>query len=162
MERSLTCIICPRGCAMKIELDENGKFITQETEEKQDTLSSITGGTWPKAYLASDYDRLPTDDPVSLTREEAYEKYASVVNTEIWSRPYWDPDICMDIGPLAAEINSTVKYWREAFITGEKSIQNDWNAYLAEMEYVGLSEYMGYAQDAYDRTQEIVDMAIKG
>ncbi|MBE6647195.1 MAG: DUF1667 domain-containing protein [Ruminococcaceae bacterium] len=28
MTRELTCIICPRGCAMKIELDESGKFIS--------------------------------------------------------------------------------------------------------------------------------------
>ena len=28
MTRDLTCIICPRGCAMKIELDESGKFLS--------------------------------------------------------------------------------------------------------------------------------------
>ena len=28
MTRELTCIICPRGCAMKIQLDESGKFIS--------------------------------------------------------------------------------------------------------------------------------------
>ncbi len=28
MTRELTCIICPRGCALKVELDENGKFIS--------------------------------------------------------------------------------------------------------------------------------------
>lgn len=28
MTRELTCIICPRGCAMEIQLDESGKFIS--------------------------------------------------------------------------------------------------------------------------------------
>ena len=25
--RELTCIICPKGCALKVELDENGKVL---------------------------------------------------------------------------------------------------------------------------------------
>ena len=26
-KRELTCIICPKGCALKVELDENGKVV---------------------------------------------------------------------------------------------------------------------------------------
>ena len=26
-KRELTCIICPKGCALKVELDENGKVL---------------------------------------------------------------------------------------------------------------------------------------
>ncbi len=28
MTRELTCIICPRGCALRIELDESGKYLS--------------------------------------------------------------------------------------------------------------------------------------
>ena len=28
MTRELTCIICPRGCSLHVELDEDGKFVS--------------------------------------------------------------------------------------------------------------------------------------
>ena len=28
MTRELTCIICPRGCSLRVELDEDGKFVS--------------------------------------------------------------------------------------------------------------------------------------
>lgn len=30
MIRELTCIVCPKGCQLKVELDENNKFISVE------------------------------------------------------------------------------------------------------------------------------------
>lgn len=37
------------------------------------------------------------------------------------------------------------------FITGDLSIENDWNTYLSNLENMGLSQWLEVAQDAYDR-----------
>ena len=36
MKRDMTCIVCPLGCAMEVELDENGRFV------------SVSGNTCPR------------------------------------------------------------------------------------------------------------------
>lgn len=35
-------------------------------------------------------------------------------------------------------------------MTGSKSVENDWEAYLSAMESQGLSEYLQLLQNAYD------------
>ena len=34
-KRELTCIICPKGCALKVELDENGKVLGGDGQHLQ-------------------------------------------------------------------------------------------------------------------------------
>ena len=42
------------------------------------------------------------------------------------------------------------------FIRGTKNINSDadWNAYLDELENIGLNDYLKYLQTVYDRTQK--------
>ena len=40
--------------------------------------------------------------------------------------------------------------WLAQFVTGAKSVETDWEEYLAAMENQGLSEYLQLLQDAYD------------
>lgn len=44
-------------------------------------------------------------------------------------------------GELAAQINPVIEKWRVAFITGQKDPYKDWNAYLEDLNRVGLEEY---------------------
>ena len=37
-----------------------------------------------------------------------------------------------------------------AFVTGNKSIDNDWDAYITELENLGLSDYLAIYQRYYD------------
>ena len=132
-------------------VDENGNYIpfvgNLDTGKVRPSMSSITGGYWPRAFMPSDYDRLPGGD---LIREEAYEAYAAVINTELWPRPYWDSEVAEEIGTLAPPIDRAVKAWRADFITGRMDLQEDWNDYLAELQELGLPTYLRYAQQAID------------
>ena len=55
-----------------------------------------------------------------------------------------------------AEIKSNItSYWHEAmtlFVIGDMDIDTEWDAYLAELNDLGLKEYMAVDQEAYTRT----------
>ncbi len=38
----------------------------------------------------------------------------------------------------------------EAFITGERDLDREWEAYIRQMEAIGLSDYLSMVQEAYD------------
>lgn len=72
------------------------------------------------------------------------------------------PAQVFDHGPLTADetdesaeaMSTMLKYVREmycSFITGEKDIDKEWNAYLAELEKIGVSDLRDMYQTAYDR-----------
>jgi len=61
----------------------------------------------------------------------------------------------------AAEISefesNLVSYYQEMmakFIRGEASLDNDWDAYLKELDKIGLKRYLEIYQEAYDRTMK--------
>ncbi len=57
-----------------------------------------------------------------------------------------------------AEIQASLKTYREeaiaAFITGTRPL-SDWDNYLAELEGIGLSQFLEVAQQAYDRMESM-------
>lgn len=80
----------------------------------------------PYAQKADDYDVLPVR--MKLTAEES--------------------DSIQTIG---VELENYIKENRIAFITGSKSIDTDWDAYVAGMDSIGLQQYLEVNQTAYDR-----------
>lgn len=54
MIRELTCIVCPKGCQLKVELDENKKVISVERYTcKRGEAYAITECTAPKRVVTS-------------------------------------------------------------------------------------------------------------
>jgi putative aldouronate transport system substrate-binding protein len=47
------------------------------------------------------------------------------------------------MGPLF----DTFEVWDNAFMTGAKSLDTDWNAYVTEMRQRGIEEYLGLYND---------------
>lgn len=52
-----------------------------------------------------------------------------------------------------ALVTSYVKQSMAEFITGVRDVEKDWDAYLKEMEMIGLQEWIDCAQAAYDRSK---------
>lgn len=52
---------------------------------------------------------------------------------------------------LVTDVKNYMQTMKAQFITGEKSIENDWDEYLAELERMGLSRLLEITQTAYDR-----------
>jgi putative aldouronate transport system substrate-binding protein len=59
-----------------------------------------------------------------------------------------------EVGPITELLNNLETYTTEmtaAFITGSRDIDATWNAYLAELNRIGLPQALGIIQKVYDR-----------
>ena len=57
------------------------------------------------------------------------------------------------VADLEMMIGETVNSYMMRFILGESDIEENWDAYLSELEAVGLSEYLDLYQQCYDNMQ---------
>jgi len=55
------------------------------------------------------------------------------------------------IQTIGVEVEKYIAESRVAFITGQKSLDTDWDAYLKDLDKMGLSTLLGVYQTAYDR-----------
>jgi putative aldouronate transport system substrate-binding protein len=55
-----------------------------------------------------------------------------------------------DMAVIKANLSNTIKEGMFAFFTGTKTVENDYDAWLADLEAQGLSTLVGYYQAAYD------------
>ena len=56
-----------------------------------------------------------------------------------------------EISDVEASIRSYVEENITAFILGNRDIEAEWDAYISELEAIGLERYLEVAQDSYDR-----------
>ncbi len=56
-----------------------------------------------------------------------------------------------DINDIESSIRSYVSESITRFAMGDIDIEKDWDAYLAELENIGLTHYIEVVQQAYDR-----------
>ena len=91
--------------------------------------------------------------------------YASATNNAtIQALTQYRPDDSMILlfAPLTAEESKTIndiastlynfaEEYLVLFVTGELNIDAEWDNYLAELDNIGLQEYLAMYQNAYDR-----------
>ncbi len=101
MTRELTCIICPRGCALHIELDGNGKYISTSgnlckrgeryaCDECTSPMRTLT-----TTILCSDGSVLPVRSETSIPKEKLFEAMEKV-NSITVSLPVSVGDVVID------------------------------------------------------------------
>lgn len=56
-----------------------------------------------------------------------------------------------EISEIRATLKSYVKESKTRFITGDMSIENEWDSYLEELDRIGLAHFLEVCQQAYDR-----------
>ena len=89
MTRDLTCIICPRGCSLKIELDGNGKFISvtgnicKRGEKYAFTECTAPMRTLTTTVLCSDGSVLPVRSESAIPKEKLFEAMERVNKTVV-------------------------------------------------------------------------------
>ncbi|MDO4284725.1 MAG: extracellular solute-binding protein [Eubacteriales bacterium] len=59
-------------------------------------------------------------------------------------------------GTLYTDINTYLMQAKAQFITGEKDVEADWDAYVTTLEQMGLSSLLEIEQEAYNRYAEIM------
>lgn len=83
-----------------------------------------------------------------LNTEPYYEKRADV--SMVMPSFFFSEDDNAEVARLQTTIIDYVNESTAAFVTGNKSIDNDWDAYIAELEALGLSDYLAIYQRYYD------------
>ena len=56
--------------------------------------------------------------------------------------PTFDDVTAEDAALLQAALLDTFEVWNDAFLTGKKSIENDWDAYVKEMQDKGIEDFL--------------------
>lgn len=91
------------------------------------------------------------DDPTQLnarSEEYYYDKHPAKVLPQL----HYTVEEANRIQQAITNIPDYVNQSLARFITGDLSIDNDWNTYLSNLENMGLSQWLEAAQAAYDRT----------
>ena len=63
---------------------------------------------------------------------------------------YYSTEANEKISSYRATINPYIEESIARFITGDLSLDNDWQGYLDELDAMGLQDYLATVQEAYD------------
>lgn len=104
------------------------------------------------ALLASTYEKLTlaTDKQMKTARYELYDPFAT---REFMPTVRLDQEGQERISVLYTDIDTYVKQMKAKWITGESDVEADWAAYCAQLEAMGVDEYVSIYQAAYDAVQ---------
>ncbi|MGI5900035.1 MAG: hypothetical protein ACOX8S_08980 [Christensenellales bacterium] len=95
----------------------------------------------------------PTDwDQETLLYHAAMDLYKPyAVAKTVPSTLMFETEKVSQVSQLKETLNSYVSESMSKFVTGSMSLENDWDAYLNELEKIGLETYLNLYQEAYDR-----------
>ncbi|MGI6256348.1 MAG: extracellular solute-binding protein [Acutalibacter sp.] len=90
--------------------------------------------------------------PVCLTAVEGLVNY---IPEEVWApfTRYYTTDEATTMSSLKTDLDTYHQEWRAYFITGERSLDDNWDEYVSGTDGVGLSEYMEIYQKGYEAYQ---------
>ena len=131
--------------------DENGERVYV------DEILNGTMGEWlPKSgssmplvqdpAIVYDYSKLTT-----VKQMEAGEAFAEFAPKSIWY-PVLTADESASIATVKTDIDSYIAEARLKFMMGELDVENDWDAYVAKLEEMGMAQYMEVYTTAYERS----------
>ncbi len=101
----------------------------------------------------------PSIDPFS---PEGLEKLLFETTKDLYE-PYINPDVRIaptlkltaeeaeETSTIKVELQNYIESSKTKFIMNQSDIDKEWDSYLADLEKIGLSEYLGIMQKAYDR-----------
>ncbi|MCZ1181471.1 extracellular solute-binding protein [Shouchella clausii] len=130
------------------EITDNPDGLTQD----QALASYITwlGGSYP-GYVQEHYFKGSESLPNSI---ENGEKAAANAPEEIWNAFNYTREEQQFRDSVGADLETFINETEDAFITGRKPL-SEWDDYVAQVEAMGLEEYMSIQQAAYERYQEV-------
>lgn len=108
----------------------------------------------PKSRTGSDVTQMVWINEREMSKYD--ENYAEI-NTEVAAMddaiqpvpptPQFDDLTAEDAASLRTPLGDTFEVWADAFITGKKSTDTDWDAYVAEMKNLSIDQYLQMYND---------------
>ncbi len=96
--------------------------------------SDVTQMVWYNAREMTKYDQNYADINAAVAAMDG-------VIQPIPPSPLFDDLTAEDAGMLQTPLSDAWEVWNDAFLTGKKSIENDWDAYVKEMKDKGIEEF---------------------
>ncbi|WP_168120902.1 hypothetical protein [Paenibacillus sp. HB172176] len=119
----------------------------------KNTFRNYFQNNLPGSVLESDYKNgrveMSAADKVKGETYELYDK-AGVINTEVWPRPYLDPDDAAKLNEMRTDIFNTVSKYRAAWVTGQSDIDKEWDSYLNSLKSMKVDDLVAIMQKTYD------------
>ncbi|MPQ44417.1 extracellular solute-binding protein [Clostridium tarantellae] len=97
--------------------------------------------TYSKLKFASDKER-------KIERYEIYDKYANPNPLPIIR---FTDEQSTEIGIIFTDIDNYVKEMKAKWITGQRSIDEDWESYKEQLKKMGIDKYINIYQDGYNQ-----------
>lgn len=83
--------------------------------------------------------------------EETVEKEAPYSVDKTLHMPSLEEDVAVEQAALKSDLETYVKSMMASFIRGEADLDADWDKYLAELDNIGLQQYLSVYQEALNR-----------
>ncbi|WP_078393555.1 extracellular solute-binding protein [Shouchella patagoniensis] len=110
------------------------------------------GGSYP-GYVQQHYFKGSEAYPNSIENGELAEPDAV---EEVWNGFNYTREEQQFRDSMGSDLETFINETEDAFITGRKSF-DDWDDYVAQVESLGLEEYMSIQREAYTRYQDVVE-----
>lgn len=142
-----------------IEFVVDGGDIAEKQKAESPTLGMCFGPTYQyaitQAFTAEDWaERISyasgNDDAVRALEGSRLYRDAGVLNDEIWPRPYIAAEDMGRLNELRTDIFNTVSEMKASWIAGDGDIDAEWDQYVADLEKMGLAEFIEILQRTYD------------
>lgn len=142
------------------EYDEDGKAVYMDhimnsadgLTMEQEILKHLTWvGVSAPAMLKQEYFNGSESAPQAL---EAGEKLEPVLVEELWTNLTYTTEESQVLNTVGNDIEKYIEEMRDKFISGEASLDSDWNKYVENIEKIGLDKYMEVKKAAVERFQE--------
>ena len=145
----------PIGQFFEAEPDENGVYVNATpaegtTEGEMKEIMCLYG---PKAILSEMYGTVfYMEDRAQLRLNDLNDYwFAYVDDTTSYPSVVFTEDETNTINDLISDINAYVDEMRGLWLTGKSDINADWDAYVEQLNNMGLQEVISCWQAAYDR-----------
>lgn len=129
---------------------ENGKYKYLTGAPEFPTFRSFFENALPVATLNSDYEKYIELSPAQEDQLRNGTLYKDILNPEPWPRPYFAEEDASRMNELRTDIFNTVNKYKASWITGQSSIDSDWDNYIKSLKAMGIDEFISIMQKTYD------------
>ena len=127
-------------------------------EEESTKFGMVQNETWGANFIIQYFDlemvsseKLLDTDLNKMLYYEAVDKWFEFVVDKSYPVLPIDSEIAAEYEDLKATITEAIDQYFVAFVTGEKDLDKDWDAYVKELKGYGLDNFLKMAQERYDK-----------
>lgn len=133
------------------------EFYTLDPQVQEDLMENtpsfkdyLDSANPPSALTQADYAERLALSEADAKKNESYALYKDYLTDESWPRPYFDGDATTRLGELRTDIFSTLSLKMAEWITGVSDIDAEYDAFVADLEKMGIDEFITIMQTTYD------------